>query len=138
MPHVSRNKLDKETLRSLHDRFIELLAGTTHQGDLNDILSDLLTKTERIMIAKRLAIVVMLYKGYPFGIISRTLKVSEATISVMKDRMDRGGGGFEKAVVLLEKDRKLEMLFAKLDRIIRLFALPPIAGKGRWRFLHHE
>lgn len=135
MPHVSSNKLDREVLRSLHDRLIELLAGITQRTDLSDVLADLLTKTERTMIAKRLAIVVMLHKRYPFAVISRTLKVSEATISVMKDRMDRGGRGFEKALARLEKERKLEALLAKLDRIISLFALPPIAGRGRWRFL---
>lgn len=135
MPHVSKHKLNKEVFKDLHERLIELLAGITAKAELSDFLSDLLTKTERTMIAKRLAIVVMLHKGYPFAVISRTLKVSEATVSAMRDRIDRGGRGFEKVLARLEKERKLESLLAKLDRAIRLFALPPIAGKGRWRFL---
>lgn len=134
MPHVSRHKVDKEVFRSIHDRLIEVLAGFTERRDLSDLLDDLLTKTERTMIAKRLAIAVMLHKGYPFGVISRTLKVSEGTISIMRERIDRGGKGFEKALIRLEKEKKLAVLLANLDKVIRFFATPPIAGKENWRF----
>ncbi|MFY9462259.1 MAG: Trp family transcriptional regulator [Candidatus Sungiibacteriota bacterium] len=135
MPHISKQKLDKEVLRSINDRLVDILADITLKEDIHDFINDLLTRTERIMLAKRLAIVVMLHKGYPFGVIRRTLKVSESTISAMRDRTDRGGKGFEKALRRLEKDKRLEKFIANLDRIIRLFAMPPIAGKGRWKFL---
>lgn len=135
MPHVSKRKVDKEVLDDIHSRLIEVLASFNEGGDIRDILDDLLTKTERTMIAKRLAIAIMLHRGYTFGLISHMLKVSEATISVMRERMDRGGRGFQKALSRLNKEKKLDRLFAKLDRAIRMFALPPVLGKGRWRFL---
>ena len=136
MPHVSKQKLDKETLNQISERLITIIIKLQNKDEAVAFLEDLLTKTERIMLAKRLAITIMLERGYPFQVISRSLKVSEATISVMRDRIDRGGRGFKNILEKLEKDRSIEKLLKILDTIISAFAMPPIAGKGRWKFLY--
>ena len=136
MPHVSKQKLDKETLNQISERLITIIIKLQNKDEASAFLEDLLTKTERIMLAKRLAITIMLERGYPFQVISQSLKVSEATISVMRDRIDRGGRGFKNILEKLEKDRSIEKLLKILDTIISAFAMPPIAGKGRWKFLY--
>src|SRR3989344_5475135 len=136
MPHVSKQKLDKETLNQISERLITIIIKLQNKDEAAAFLEDLLTKTERIMLAKRLAITIMLERGYPFQVISQSLKVSEATISVMRDRIDRGGRGFKNILEKLEKDRSIEKLLKILDTIISAFAMPPIAGKGRWKFLY--
>src|SRR3989344_1680742 len=113
MPHVSRNKLEGAVLRSILDRLLDALVGITQKADVSDFMNDLLTKTERIMIAKRLAIAMMLHKNYPYAVISRTLKVSESTIGAVRERIDRGGKGFGKVLTRLEKEKRLEALFTK-------------------------
>ena len=45
-----------------------------------DFVRELLTPTERIMLAKRLSLVLMLKRGFPFSVIERTLKVSPSTV----------------------------------------------------------
>jgi len=136
MPHVSKQKLDKETLNQISERLITIIIKLQNKDEAVAFLEDLLTKTERIMLAKRLAITIMLERGYPFQVISRSLKVSEATISVMRDRIDRGGRGFKNILEKLEKDRSIEKLLKILDTIISAFAMPPITGKSRWKFLY--
>ena len=134
MPHISKNKIEKEVLKSIIDRLIDILAKLDKKPDIAFFLNDLLTKTEKIMLAKRLAIAIMLHKNYPFGVISRSLKVSESTISAMRDRIDRGGKGYELVLNRLESDKSINDILYKINQFIKIFALPPVHGK-RWKFL---
>lgn len=135
MPHVSKNKLDGDALQDLTRRLVSVLAELTERGAMDDFLNDLLTRTEKIMLAKRLAIAIMLAEEYPFRIISLALKVSEATICAMRERMDKGGKGFALVARRLEREQKIEKILETINKLVRVFAMPPIAGKGRWRLL---
>lgn len=135
MPHVSKNKLEKEVVDSIERQLRSVLADIKNERDVGLFLGDLLTRTELTMLAKRLAIAIMFERLYPFRVIRRTLKVSESTISAMRERIDRNGRGFEIAIALLYKSGVYDKLLRKLDKIISLFAMPPIAGKNRWKFL---
>lgn len=134
MPHVSKNKIEHTVVDEIESHLAILFARIKNKQDITIVLNDLLTRTERIMIAKRLAIILMLERNYPFRIISKTLKVSEATISAMRDRFDRGGDGFEKILSYFEEHNNFKKLDYLISAIIRLFAMPPYAGKGRWKF----
>jgi len=50
-------------------------------GAQSALMRELLTNTEKIMLAKRLALIVMLGKGHSFEQISETLKISPSTIA---------------------------------------------------------
>ena len=137
MPHVSKNKLDENVLEDLSQRLVFVLAELTERGAMDDFLNDLLTRTEKTMLVKRLAIAIMLAEEYPFRIISLALKVSEATICAMRERIDKGGRGFALVLRRLKKEEKIEKILETLHKLVEVFALPPIAGKGRWRLLDH-
>jgi len=134
MPHVSKNKLDNKTLYQISEKLFEAVKHLKHEKEVSQFFNDLLTKTERIMLAKRLAIVVMLEAGYPFRVISRTLKVSESTISSMRDRFDRGGDGYKLVLRLFEKEKFWKDFFKSIEKILQPDFLPP-RGKGRWERL---
>ncbi len=51
---------------------------------------DLLTPTERIMFSKRLAVIYMLTKGYTFGAIQETLRVSPSTVARVWSLIEKG------------------------------------------------
>lgn len=137
MPKVSKFKLEKAVFDEISNALRDIFAETKNKEDIKSLLDDMLTPTEKIMLAKRLAVVIMLDKMYPFRVISKTLKVSESTIGTMKERLDRGGSGFE--IIFEHLDRKKpNELYRKINQIIRLFAIPPYAGKGRWKFLGGE
>ncbi|MBI4114695.1 MAG: hypothetical protein HY445_02535 [Candidatus Niyogibacteria bacterium] len=134
MPKVSKYKLEKAVFDEISKELRDIFAETKDKKDIENFLSDLLTPTEKIMLAKRLAIVIMLKRTYPFRVISKTLKVSEATIGTIKERLDRGGSGFEVAFVHLDRKKPGE-LYRAINKIVCLFAMPPYAGRERWKFL---
>lgn len=136
MPHVSKNKLDQKTLYQISERLFSAIRHLKHEREVSQFFNDLLTKTERIMLAKRLAIVVMLEANYPFKVISRALKVSEATVSNMRDRFDRGGDGYRLVLERFKKEKFWKDFFKSIEKILQPDFLPPITGKGRWRNLN--
>lgn len=80
MPHVSHKKLNKKIYQKIGDQFIEFVLELKSSGDAKSFLTNLLTKTERIMLAKRLAVICMLIRGYSFEAIQQVLQVSPSTV----------------------------------------------------------
>ena len=80
MPHVSRKKLKKKVFIKIGEQLSDTIAKANSARELKWIFKELVTPTERIMLAKRLAIILMLEKGYSFDIIQKTLKVTPQTI----------------------------------------------------------
>ena len=80
MPHVSRKKLNKKIYQKIGEEFIQFVLELKSSKDAKSFLTNLLTKTERIMLAKRLAVIGMLIRGYSFEAIQQTLEVSPATV----------------------------------------------------------
>lgn len=80
MPHVSSRKLNKKIYQKIGDEFVGFVLELKSSTETKSFLTNLLTKTERIMLAKRLAVIGMLLKGYSFEAIQQTLQVSPATV----------------------------------------------------------
>lgn len=80
MPHVSSRKLNKKIYQKIGDEFVGFVLDLKSSKETKSFLTNLLTKTERIMLAKRLAVIGMLLKGYSFEAIQQTLQVSPATV----------------------------------------------------------
>ncbi len=133
MPHVSINKLHKKALEQLLDKLGYAIANLRGRAEIDLFFNDLLTPNERIMLAKRLAIVLMLEKRFTFAQISSVLKVSEATISMMRERIDNGGNGFRLVVKKFEADARINKFFEKIEELFENVSLPPRVGKGRWK-----
>ena len=72
--------------------FWESLSALRNTKDVELFLFDLLTPTERIVLAKRLAIAVLLTKGYGYENIMNILKVSSPTVSRVKAWLNLGDG----------------------------------------------
>lgn len=133
MPHISVRKLHNNALDQLFDKLTQAITHLNGRAEVDLFFNDLLTRTERIMLAKRLAIVLMLDKEYTFAQISSVLKVSEATVSVMRERADHGGRGFQLIMRRFEKDKNINEFFEKIEKLFNALALPPKVGKGRWK-----
>lgn len=82
MPYVSSRKLNKKIYQKIGDEFVGFVLELKSSTDTNtkSFLTNLLTKTERVMLAKRLAVIGMLIKGYSFEVIQQTLQVSPSTV----------------------------------------------------------
>ncbi len=92
MPHISKQKLEEKTLREIDTLLISLIADTnirTHRLILREILTD----TERLMVGKRLAMLMLIEKGISTFHISNLIKVSPSTVARFETRVERGSYG---------------------------------------------
>ena len=81
MPHVSSKKLEEKYFKQIYDQLISVVdtAGTARGSDT--LLEEFLTETEKVMFAKRLAVVCMLHEGVSKTYISEILFLSPSTIN---------------------------------------------------------
>jgi len=77
---VSDKKLNKKIAKQIDNQLFSILS-SKKSGDLKFIMDQLLTKTERLILAKRLAIFILLKQGLSGYKISRLIKVSQTTVS---------------------------------------------------------
>ena len=132
MPHVSTKKLKKETLNKLYSEFGKAFEKSAKKSEAKFFLGDLLTKTEKIMLAKRFAIIYLLSQGVPNSYIVESLGVSYPTLSRMSLKYDIGK--YSSLLKTLGEKDKIN-IWEILEKILKA-GLPPRAGRGRWKFLY--
>lgn len=81
MTRISKRKLSDEALLKIYNLFFEIVHRSRNREHFLEILGDILSPTEKIMIAKRVAILFLLLKEIEQRTIARVLKVSTATTS---------------------------------------------------------
>jgi len=81
MARISKRKLDDKILEKIFDLFFEIVGKKSSKEDFKNTIVDLLSPIERVMIAKRVAIIYLLMKKINQRSISQALKVSNATVS---------------------------------------------------------
>ncbi len=105
MARISRNKVKDEVLEKLFDLFFEIVGKKSNKAEFGKIVSDILSPTERIMIAKRIAIVYLLLKDIDYHNICFALKVSLATVAKFKLLMEKSDGVVPAFKTILAKDK---------------------------------
>lgn len=131
MPHISSKKLKKEHLQKLYNEFSVALEKSAKKSWAKIFLNDFLTRTEKIMLAKRFAVIYLLSKDVPASYIAESLCMSPATIFRMSLKYDIGKySSLLKAI----KDENKE-IWKILEKILKA-GLPPRVGRGRWKFLY--
>lgn len=113
----------------MSEEFITTISKLNGRKEIQGFLQELLTPTERIMLAKRLAAILMIKKGYRFTAVERALKLSPSSvIRFWKLTKERPLTFIFKEMRRKEASRKF---WEELDSLIRL-GLPPL-GRGRWK-----
>ncbi len=95
---------------------------------MHDFLLALLTPTERLMLAKRLAIIILIKEGLPESTIANTLHVTRVTVSRMQLFFEARGQGYEIALKKLDEEKALQEIKSLL---IKLAAYTVRAAGGR-------
>jgi uncharacterized protein YerC len=125
-PHIQGQILKQLTLHITRLRGAER---TEH------FLSEFLTDAERVQLAKRLAIFILLVRGYSFGQIEKLLKVSQVTvIKIWKAYKNGKFKTLEAESIFNGQSFRERTVFEALIHLLTE-GLPPRAGKGRWKFL---
>jgi len=131
MPHISSKKLKKEHLQKLYSEFSVALEKSAKKSWVKLFLNDFLTRTEKIMLAKRFAVIYLISKDVPSSYIAEALCMSPATIARMSLKYETGK--YSSLLKTIKKED--ENIWGILEKILRA-GLPPIAGRGRWKFLY--
>ncbi len=131
MSRVSSHKLHKSVEDDLLLHLAKVLA-RTHKTNGSEFLRTLFTPEERMMLAKRIAVVSMFRDGLSTYRIMQVLKMSSSTIMRMKHDYDIGK--YETLKNTLGKSKKEREEFWRTLEIILRAGMPP-RGKGRWGML---
>lgn len=119
MPQVSRYPLPKDIYEEITQELGWILASVGNEKEMSQLLRDLLTKTERTMVSKRLAIARLLLRGWTWAEICEFLKVSKSTVNHMQHWLEGGGEGFRLAVKKLDRREVVEKFWQKVDSAIK-------------------
>lgn len=127
MPHVSNYKLSKKSEDEIVKN-LNLVLTFIHSGDeMVSFLNALLSPTEKIMLAKRLAMIVLLESGMSDSQISELLHVTQGTIARMRLFYEARGQGFKIALKKLEEQKRLK---AFKDTLLELAEFIGKSGTG--------
>ena len=129
MSRVSPQSVKKEIFLKMMDEFINHIINVKTGFESKQFLNKFLTSSEKIMLAKRLALILMLKRGYSFSTIKRNLKISDSTIARFWKLFKRHKFDFIRAGNL--KGKKAQSFWETLEKIINA-GMPP-RGRGHWR-----
>lgn len=137
MTQVSRYPISKDVYDRCWEIFTKTLIGIRNSKDADEIISDLLTPTERIMLTKRLAIAFLLTQGYEYREINKVLHVSFQTVASVNNALKYGNNGYNKAVSRIMSDERLKEI---LNKTVQALITPATigVGGGSWRYLKRE
>jgi len=121
MTQVSKYRLRIDIEKRIYELLSNSLAKIKDKNEVNNFLDDFFSPTEKTVIAKRLAIAVLLSKGNDYQEIRQILKVTPVTISKMSLRMKYGNGSVKKIAdkIAISDDNK-----ALLQELASVFDVP--------------
>lgn len=128
MTHLSRGKLADDIFRRITDSFLFVLTDIKDKGSMAQFLDSFLSKTEKLMFAKRLALIYLLNEGIEETKISEILKTTLANVSRMKLKLESKNTGYQQALAKIKKQKILEEL---KDLALRLARYSIRAAGGR-------
>lgn len=118
MTQVSRIGLRPDIWERIFNLFSESLLSIRRKDSLNDFLEDFLTPTERIMLAKRFAIPVLLAKGNDYLSIRRLLRVTPSTIARMNLLVKYSGKGLSPVVINVLKRDATRIIWEEIQDVL--------------------
>lgn len=127
MVHISKKQLTEKELGKLFRQLNNTL-GDLDEKRLESFLSDFLGEEEKVMFAKRLAAIVMLYREQSLYKVATTLKISSSTAGKIQTGLDTGKYDTMLSVIQKDKVGFLDLLDA-IDSILHLGGILPHYGQ---------
>mgnify|MGYP001561257104 CR=1 FL=1 len=110
MTHISKGRLADDVLRQITDSFLFVLTDIKDKDSMAQFLDSFLSKTEKLMLAKRLALIYLLNERVEETRISEILKTTLANVSRMKLKLESKNMGYQQALAKIKKQKTLEEL----------------------------
>ncbi len=119
MVRLSKQPVNKEKLEKVYKLLYEILRKAKNENEFLSLTKDLLSPTEQLMIAKRIAIIYLILKNVDTESICDYLKVSRGTVAkfkwIIEEKKDSQLPKIIKSILKKEKiSHFFEDLFANL------------------------
>lgn len=122
MSQVSKRNLGKDFENEVYSVFWHTIAKITKHKEIDLFFTDLFTRTERVNFVKRLAIAILLYKGYQWETVIDLLKVSDGTIAKVAAKIE--SPGFKIFFKKLEQDTNWKKFWEDIAKTYLLLTHP--------------
>lgn len=119
MPRVSRSRLHEKRLKEIQDHFSYLISSLTNSNDIEDFFAEFLTKEEKVMLAKRLVLYMMLKKEYSPLTIQTALHISYETVRSHANQMSSKNARFHAIISKLLAREKTKEFFEKINQLLK-------------------
>ncbi|MBI1982090.1 MAG: hypothetical protein HYY87_04005 [Candidatus Levybacteria bacterium] len=135
MAQVSKYPIHKDVEKRIFEIFKTTISSLKDQEEIEEFLEDFLSPVEKIMLAKRLSIAVLLAKGYSYPTIESVLRVTPTTIATVSLSLKYSGKGYKKMVEKILRDEKIDAFWEKVEDI--LSHIPDSKGSS-WVYQRQE
>ena len=135
MTQVSRRPIHKDVEKRIFEVFKETISALKDSEEIDNFLEEFLSPVEKIMLAKRLSIAVLLEKGYDYRSIAGILRVTPPTIAAVSISLKYSGKGYKKAVEKILRDEKMNEFWQKIEDF--LAKIPKSKGSS-WVYQRQE
>ncbi len=127
MPHISSKPITDSAQNAIEKKLSNVFFSVGKEKDMNLVLKEVFTKTESIMLAKRLTIIYLVHEKKATLDICDTLQVSPSTVARIELAYE--AGQYKQLTKLF---KKLEPKFWDMVEAI-LSIVPPMIGRGRYK-----
>lgn len=135
MTQVSRYPIHKDVEKRMFEILRETISHLKNSEEIEDFLHDFLSPVEKIMLAKRLSIAVLLHKGYRYESIAEILRVTPPTIATVSLLLRYSGKGYKKAVEKISLNEKMNQFWEKIEDVVSKI---PSAKGSDWVYQRRE
>lgn len=118
MSQLSKLPLRRDLEEQMFDLFTSTIVSLKEKEEIEDFLSDLLSPIEKMMLAKRLAIALMLEKEYTYPMIGKTLRVTPTTIASVSMQLRYAGKGYKKIVERILADDRYDEFWSTIEDVV--------------------
>lgn len=133
MTQVSKYPLRKKIETRMFEVFLDSIGMVKTRGQVEKLIDDLLSPTERTMLAKRLSIALLLFKSYDQRAIAKILKVSLGTVNKVSLALQKGTGGYSMVLSAIAKQEKFHAFLEKIDDTLADLFPPANRNWSHWR-----
>lgn len=131
MVNISKEKLDTKVLAHIQKQFDRAILDLKNSPAGIDYLHELLTPSERIMLAKRFAATLMLEQDIPWSTITKTLHISRSTLAAIVEKKEKGH------LPSISRECKKQSTSSTTDfwstvEVVLRGGIMPERGSGRW------
>ncbi len=108
MPHISRYPLSVKVESEIVQNLNVILSAINKSEEMLSFIHSLLTPTEKVMIGKRMAMVILIEEKLKDSEISKILHVTEPTVAKFRIFYEARPEGFKIALRKLEEQKRLK------------------------------